>query len=164
MTMTSQEAKRKYVSGRAFEYRIIKALHAAGYAVARGAGSKGSTKADVIAFSPHGGILIIQAKHDGKISADEWNRLYDVASWSAKTVASGWSGADSTGVIEFRPVVPLIAYTDPRGRIVMDELTGERVRGKPMMNRAPFDWRCACNPPHPNLSPPKADRKPADQA
>jgi hypothetical protein len=150
-TMTAKQARGKYISGRAFEYRVIKALHEAGYAVTRGAGSKGSTKADVIGFSPHGAILIVQAKHDGKISISEWDRLYDVASWSSRVIPA----SEDRGVLTFRPVVPVLAYVNARGNLLMDELTGERVRSKPGMNRAPYEWRCACNPPHPNLSPPK---------
>jgi hypothetical protein len=151
--MTAKQARGKYISGRAFEYRVIKALHASGYACSRGAGSKGSTKADVIGFSPHGAILIVQAKHDGKISIDEWDRLYDVASWSSRMIPAtdheGWTR------VEYRPVIPILAYVNARGNLLMDELTGERVRSKPNMNRAPYEWRCACDPPHPNLSPPK---------
>lgn len=155
MTMTAGEARGKYRKGTAFERKIRDSLHSAGYAVARGAGSKGTSKADLVAFGPHGQILIIQAKTDGRISADEWNRLYDVALYSARVIPVAYRiGAEGVEVknMTFQPVTAIIAYKDARGRLLMDEITGHRVTRKPHKNRRPYDWRCACSPPHDDLS------------
>jgi hypothetical protein len=141
-TMTAGEARGKYQKGTAFERRIRDVLHSAGYAVCRGAGSKGSSKADLVAFSPHGPILIIQAKTNGIISEDEWNRLYEISLWSAERYKD----------FTVCRVIPIIAYKDPRGRLLMDEITGFRVYRKPRENRQPYDWRCSCQPPHDDLS------------
>lgn len=144
-SMTAGEARGKYRKGTAFERKIRDQLHEAGYAVARGAGSKGTSKADLVAFSPHGPVLIIQAKTNGIISAAEWNRLYEIALWSGRRDLV-------TGLVGPAAVIPIIAYKDARGRTLMDELTGFRVPRKPRENRTPFDWRCACSPPHDDLS------------
>lgn len=142
----------EYQRGTAFERKIRDALHAAGYAVARGAGSKGSSKADLVAFSPHGKILLIQAKTNGIISESEWDRLYDVALWSADLVPD-WDSSDPDARFAVcRTVIPIIAYKGDRGRVVMDELTGFRVYRKPRENRRPYDWRCGCPLPHQNLA------------
>jgi hypothetical protein len=150
MTMTAGQARGKYRKGTAFERKIRDALHEAGYAVARGAGSKGSSKADLVAFGPQGAILVIQAKTNGVISASEWDRLYDVAMYSARLVQV----ATRTGVesIMFQPVTPIIAYKGDRGRLIMDEITGHRVHRKPRENRRRYEWRCLCEPPHDDLS------------
>jgi hypothetical protein len=141
-TMTAGEARGKYRKGTAFERKIRDQLHAFGYAVARGAGSKGTSKADLVAFSPHGAILIIQAKTNGIISAAEWDRLYEIALWSAQAYPN----------FTVCRVIPVIAYKDARGKTLMDEITGFRVHRKPRENRRPYDWRCACSPPHDDLS------------
>lgn len=141
-------AQTRYRKGTTFEYVIRDKLHPYGYAVARGAGSKGSSKADLVAFSPHGAILIIQAKTNGIISAEEWNRLWDISNWSVHPVFHD-------GPLMHRPVVPIIAYKNPRGSLLMDEIVGPRVRMKPHENRKPFEWRCQCSPPHENLNPKK---------
>lgn len=151
MTMTAGEARGKYRKGTAFERKIRDQLHEAGYAVARGAGSKGSSKADLVAFSPHGPVLIIQAKTNGIISEAEWNRIYEVALWSADRVPDFDSRDPNAGFAVCRTVIPIIAYKGPRGRTLMDEITGFRVYRKPRENRRPFDWRCSCQPPHDDL-------------
>lgn len=151
-------AQTRYRKGTTFEYVIRDKLHPYGYAVARGAGSKGSSKADLVAFSPHGAILIIQAKTNGIISAEEWNRLWDISQWSAKTVPVAYRiGVEEVEIkdIPVRPVIPIIAYKNPRGSLLMDEIVGPRVRMKPHENRKPFEWRCQCSPPHENLNPKK---------
>ena len=149
----SAKARGSYVKGTAFERAIRDKLHAAGYAVCRGAGSKGSSKADLVAFSPHGHILIIQAKTNGVISEQEWNRLYEISLWSGKaSIMSDDKGGITSGPIFRTLVVPIIAYKAERGRLVMDEITGFRVHRKPRENRQPYDWRCGCQPPHDDLS------------
>lgn len=130
-----------YRKGAEFERKIRAALEAAGYAVGRGAGSKGTTKSDLIAFSPHGTILIVQAKTNGVISADEWNRLFMISEWSASTVP----------VIGFKSRGKALDGVN-KGGIVLDEITGYRVRGKPLANRVRYEWRCGCVPPHDDLS------------
>lgn len=142
----------RYRKGTTFEYVIRDKLHPYGYAVARGAGSKGSSKADLVAFSPHGSILLIQAKTNGVISADEWNRLWMISEWSLVQTFDAYEEP-----MTYQPVIPIIAYKDARGRLLMDEIVGPRVPRKPQENRKPFDWRCLCSPPHENLSPKKAE-------
>lgn len=85
----------RYVRGRTFEYKARDDLHTNGYEVVRAAGSKGGTKADLIAFKP-GQLLLVQCKLDGKLPAAEWDRLLEVAGW-----VSGWA---------------ILAANGPRGR------------------------------------------------
>lgn len=84
-----------YAVGTRFERKVSKHLEENGYALVRAAGSKGGTKADLLAFKP-GQLLLIQCKLDGKLPAVEWDRIVEVA---------GWVGA-----------VPLLASNGPRGR------------------------------------------------
>lgn len=69
-----------YSTGRAFEWKVRDNLTANGYDVVRAAGSKGGTKADLIAFKP-GQLLLVQCKRRGVLPPAEWNRLVEVAGW-----------------------------------------------------------------------------------
>lgn len=69
-----------YRTGRDFEYRVRDDLTANGYDVMRAAGSKGGTKADLLAFKP-GQLLLVQCKRRGVLPPAEWNRLVEVAGW-----------------------------------------------------------------------------------
>lgn len=87
-----------YAVGTRFERKVSKHLEENGYALVRAAGSKGSTKADLLAFKP-GQLLLVQCKLDGKLPAVEWDRIVEVAGWVA--------------------AVPLLASNGPRGRGVL---------------------------------------------
>jgi Holliday junction resolvase len=96
-----------YAKGTRFEHKVRDDLAENGYEVMRAAGSKGSTKLDLIALKP-GEMLFVQCKTTGLISPAEWNRVYEVA---------GWVGA-----------VPLLASNGPRGRgVTYGRLTGVKV-------------------------------------
>lgn len=69
-----------YRTGRDFEYRVRDDLAANGYEVMRAAGSKGGTKADLLAFKP-GQLLLVQCKRRGVLPPVEWNRLVEVSGW-----------------------------------------------------------------------------------
>jgi Holliday junction resolvase len=107
-----------YNNGRSFEYKVIDDLSVSGWVSVRAAGSKGTTKADIIAFHPTRGIMLVQCKTNGIISAEEWNRLHEVA---------GWNG--NTAVIAERP---------KRGKIAYWRITGKRVPYKPTVNRIEY--------------------------
>jgi Holliday junction resolvase len=109
-----------YANGRSFEYRVMDDLSVSGWVSVRAAGSKGSTKADIIAFHPTRGIMLVQCKTNGIISAEEWNRLYEVA---------GWNDGVSVAVIAERP---------KRGKIAYWAITGQRVPYKPSVNRIEY--------------------------
>lgn len=71
-----------YAKGTRFEHDVMDDLHDNhGFACMRAAGSKGSTKIDVVAFKPGYPLLFIQAKAGPSVSKEEWDRLYEVASW-----------------------------------------------------------------------------------
>lgn len=108
-----------YNNGRSFEYKVMDDLSVSGWVSVRAAGSKGSTKADIIAFHPERGIMLVQCKTNGIISAEEWNRLFQVAGWNVNT----------TAVIAERPA---------RGKIAYWAITGERVPYKPSVNRIEY--------------------------
>lgn len=69
-----------YATGTRFEHKTRDDLTANGYEVMRAAGSKGGTKADLVAFKP-GQLLLIQCKRTGALPPDEWDRLVEVAAW-----------------------------------------------------------------------------------
>jgi Holliday junction resolvase len=71
---------RNYINGRNFEWKVRDHLAANGYDVVRAAGSKGGTKADLIAFKP-GQLLIVQCKRNGTLPLSEWDRLVEVSGW-----------------------------------------------------------------------------------
>jgi hypothetical protein len=99
----------RYNQGRQFETKVSGWLADRGLAVVRAAGSKGTGKMDLVAFSPDGRVLIIQCKTTGAISPAEWNRLVEVAGWSLEVGGlygkpAGW------------PVVPLVAMRGERAK------------------------------------------------
>ena len=95
-----------YTRGRDFEYRVKRHLERHGFEVARMAGSH--TAVDLMALRP-GNWLFIQCKTDGRISAEQWNKLLLMAQWANAT--------------------PLLASKDGQGHIVYARLTGEK-RGR----------------------------------
>ena len=98
-----------YGTGRRFEWKTRDDLAANGYEVLRAAGSKGSSKVDLVAMKP-GQLLFVQCKATGTLPPDEWDRLVEV---------SGWVGA-----------VPVLAANGPRGRgITYTRLLGAKRRG-----------------------------------
>jgi|SRR5688500_8737556 len=110
-----------YVNGSAFERKVMDDLSRSGWESVRAAGSKGGTKADIIAFHPKGLIMLIQCKTNGIISAEEWNRIFEVASWA------------------YPMTLAVIADRPARGKIGYHLITGERIPYKPNMNRIPLD-------------------------
>lgn len=107
-----------YRAGRAFEYKVRDNLTENGYAVVRAAGSKGGTKADLVAFKP-GQVLLVQVKKNDKpLTAAEWNRLVEVASWIDGAVAV-WAekGPRGRGVVYTRLLGPKV----PRARVQATE-------------------------------------------
>ena len=98
----------RYATGTRFEHKTRDDLISNGYEVIRAAGSKGSTKVDLVAVKP-GSLIFIQCKATGTLPPAEWNRLVEVA---------GWVGA-----------VPVLAANGPRGRgIVYTRLLGPKRR------------------------------------
>jgi Holliday junction resolvase len=96
----------RYASGTRFEHKTRDDLISNGYEVIRAAGSKGSTKVDLVAVKP-GSLIFIQCKATGTLPPAEWNRLVEV---------SGWVGA-----------VPVLAANRPRGRgIIYTRLLGPK--------------------------------------
>jgi Holliday junction resolvase len=108
-----------YANGRSFEYKVMEDLSVSGWVSVRAAGSKGSTKADIVAIHPTRGIMFVQCKTNGIISAEEWNRLHEIAGWHENTKA-------------------VIAERPKRGKIAYWEITGERVPYKPAKNRIEY--------------------------
>lgn len=107
----------EYGKGRRFEYVTRDDLTDNGYAVARAAGSKGGTKGDLFAFKP-GQLLIVQCKRtDRALSAEEWDRLVEVAGW-------------------IPCAVPVLAVPGPRGvAVAYMRLLGPKVPGKQMRSQ-----------------------------
>ncbi|WP_422744291.1 restriction endonuclease [Micromonospora sp. WMMD754] len=96
-----------YRSGTWFEHKTIDDLQDNGYETIRAAGSKGSTKVDIVALKP-GQLLFIQCKRSGALPPAEWDRVVEVA---------GWVGA-----------IPLLAANGPRGRgVTYTRLLGPKV-------------------------------------
>lgn len=142
-----------YATGTRFEHKVRDDLGANGYEVVRAAGSKGSSKVDLIGLKP-GQLLLIQCKRSGALGPDEWNRVYEVA---------GWVGA-----------VPLLAANGPAGRgVTYIRLDGPKRRGVPMRNQQCTVWyldQIASQPPPESplavqegqaggLGPPKAQQR-----
>lgn len=109
---------RQYERGTRFEHKVIDHLsgnerlkiEGLGYVVVRAAGSKGDSKADLIAFHPERPIMLVQCKIEGKISKEEWDRLLEVASWYPGTC------------------VPVVASNGPKGRgVTWVRLDAERI-------------------------------------
>jgi hypothetical protein len=98
-----------YEKGVRFERKTRTDLAENGYEVIRAAGSKGSTKIDLLAMKP-GQQLLIQCKESGDISPAEWNRIVEVAGWYP-------------GI-----AIPLLAANGPRGRgVVYTRLLGPKI-------------------------------------
>lgn len=105
-----------YAVGTRFEHKIRDDLTENGFEVIRAAGSKGSSKVDLVALKP-GQLLLIQAKRSGVLGPDEWDRVHEVA---------GWVGA-----------VALLARNGPRGRgVEYIRLLGPKRRGITMARQA----------------------------
>lgn len=106
-----------YAVGTRFEHKVRDHLHENGYEVVRAAGSKGGTKADLIAFKP-GQLLLIQCKRDGKLSAAEWDRLVEVAGWVGGVALLAANGPRGRGVHYQR----LLGPKRPRARVQASEV------------------------------------------
>lgn len=120
-----------YAAGTRFEHKTRDNLTDNGYEVIRAAGSKGSSKVDLVAVKP-GQWLFIQCKATGALGPSEWDRILEVA---------GWVGA-----------VPLLAANGPRGRgITYIRLLGPKRRSVPMKNQPcevfHLDHIAAASPP-----------------
>lgn len=98
---------KQYRSGATFERKVAEWLSGRAMAVVRAAGSKGAGKMDLVAFAPDGRVLIIQCKTTGLIGPAEWNRLVEVATWSA--------GGQLPNP-QWRVTVPLVAMRGPTAR------------------------------------------------
>jgi Holliday junction resolvase len=119
-----------YAKGTRFEHDVMNDLHDNhGFACMRAAGSKGSTKIDVIAFRPGFPLLFIQAKSGGaSCSKEEWDRLFQVASW--------YPGA----------AIPVIALkVSGQRKPVYFRITGEKI---PYAREGGQRWQQLVIPPH----------------
>jgi Holliday junction resolvase len=104
-----------YAQGTRFEHKVRDDLDDNGYEVIRAAGSKGSSKVDLIGLKP-GQLLLVQCKRTGVLGPAEWDRVHEVA---------GWVGA-----------VPLLAANGPRGRgVTYIRLLGPKRRSVPLRNQ-----------------------------
>jgi hypothetical protein len=104
-----------YAQGTRFEHKVRDDLAANGYEVIRAAGSKGSSKVDLIGLKP-GQLLFIQCKRTGALGPDEWDRVHHVA---------GWVDA-----------IPLLAANGPAGRgVTYIRLLAPKRRGVPLKNQ-----------------------------
>lgn len=107
-----------YQTGTRFEHKVIADLADNGYVLIRAAGSKGSSKVDLVAMKP-GQLLFIQCKRSGALPPDEWDRVVEVA---------GWVDA-----------VPLLAANGPKGRgVTYTRLLGVKRRGCRIQPCEPF--------------------------
>jgi len=98
-----------YADGTRFERKARLDLADNGYEVIRAAGSKGSTKADLVALKP-GQLLLVQCKRSGTLPPDEWDRRVEVAAWVG--------------------ALPILAANGPLGRgVVYTRLLGPKRRG-----------------------------------
>lgn len=68
----------RYRAGAEFEREVRRHLEAEGYVCVRAAGSKGGTKADLIAFKP-GQALFVQVKRHGNAAPAERQALLETA-------------------------------------------------------------------------------------
>lgn len=113
-----------YSQGRSFEWKVRADLEANGYEVVRAAGSKGGTKADLLAFKP-GQLLMVQAKRSGALPAAEWDRLVEVAAWITEAVpVLAANGPNGRGVIYTHLLAPKVprARLQPARELVLDQL------------------------------------------
>lgn len=101
----------QYAKGRRLEWKVRKDLVGNGYLVVRAAGSKGDTKADLIAIKP-GQILFVQVKDDGALPPAEWDRLVEVAGWVGAIPVLAAKGGRGEGIRYTRLLGPKV----PRAR------------------------------------------------
>lgn len=94
-----------YATGTRFEHKTRDDLAANGYEVVRAAGSKGSTKADLIAMKP-GQLLFVQCKRSGALPPAEWDRLVEVAGWVGALPILAANGPAGRGVAYTRLLAP----------------------------------------------------------
>lgn len=92
---------KKYVSGRAFEYRVRDFFSRRGYYVTRSAGSHGI--GDLICLKK-GHILMIQCKLKGQISAEEKESLSHIAD---KVGAEPIIASKKEGVLFFESIATI---------------------------------------------------------
>lgn len=112
------KGKNHYGKGTRFEHKTRDDLTANGYDVMRAAGSKGSTKVDLIAVKP-GQLLFIQCKATGTLPPAEWDRIVEVAAWVG--------------------AVPLLAANGPNGRgVLYTRLNGPKRRNCRIQPCEPF--------------------------
>jgi Holliday junction resolvase len=115
---SAPRGKNHYQTGRNFEWKIRDDLIANGFEVLRAAGSKGSSKIDLLAIKP-GQLLFIQAKRSGALPPAEWDRLVEVAAWV--------------------DAVPILAANGPHGRgVVYTRLLAPKARGRRVQPCEPF--------------------------
>jgi Holliday junction resolvase len=86
-----------YARGRAFEWKARDDMAENGYEVIRAAGSKGTSKVDLIAIKP-GELLFVQCKIKGVIEAAEWDRLVEVAAMVGAVPILAANGVNGRGV------------------------------------------------------------------
>jgi Holliday junction resolvase len=106
-----------------FEYKTIGELVKDGYVTMRAAGSKGAI--DIIAMKP-GQHLFVSVKRGGRISAAEWDRLVELASWNGAIPVLAVNGPKGRGIVLWRLLGPKRRRLDwahqPVTRFHTDEL------------------------------------------
>lgn len=112
-----------YAKGTRFEHKVRDDLTVNGYLVVRAAGSKGGTKADLVAFKP-GQLLLVQCKTDGKLPAAEWDQVLKVAGWVGGVPLLAMNGVRGQGVLYRRLLGPKIprAVLQPFEPFLLDEV------------------------------------------
>jgi Holliday junction resolvase len=112
-----------YADGTRFEHKVRDDLTTNGYEVIRAAGSKGGSKADLVALKP-GQLLFVQCKRSGTLPPAEWNRLVEVAGWVGAVPVLAANGERGRGVVYTRLLgrkVPR-ARTQPAVAFLLDEV------------------------------------------
>lgn len=99
------KGRNHYAKGARFEWKTRDDLADNGYEVVRAAGSKGSTKMDLLAIKP-GQILFVQCKANGTLPPDEWDRLVEVAAWVGAVAVLASNGPRGRGVTYTRLLGP----------------------------------------------------------
>jgi Holliday junction resolvase len=114
-----------YADGTRFEHKTRAHLADNGYEVIRAAGSKGSTKADLVALKP-GQLLLVQCKRSGTLPPDEWDRLVEVAGWVGAIPVLAANGLKGRGVVYTRLLAPKRrgARTQPAEPFLLDLIDG----------------------------------------
>lgn len=123
VAVAEPKGKNHYGTGRNFEWKIRDDLTANGFEVLRAAGSKGSSKVDLIAMKP-GQLLFIQAKRSGTLPPAEWDRLVEVAAWVGALPILAANGPRGRGVTYTRLLGPkrFRCRTQPCEPFLLDEL------------------------------------------